>query len=174
MFASLFRVIKDFTESLIDKYKGMMMRLSYSITGNYQDAEDVVQEAFFVLSGKQKILRDLDSDDAKNYIYTVTKNRAIRLCKKKTVDVTYLNEEEFVQIEGEPDINAFVDELGFGDEITNALKGFSPEDHDLICYYYGFGYSYNEIGKLMDIAPATLRQRMLRCRKRLTSILERD
>ena len=173
MFADILRVVRDFTENLIEKHKGMMMQLACSITDNYQDAEDAVQEALLILSGKQQILKDLDSDDAKNYIYTVTKNRSINLCKKAKKCVTLSEENAFTHIEGEPDVRAFVNELGFSSDTALVLETLPPEDRDLICYYYGFGYSYEEISKLMGIPPVTLRKRMQRCRKRLTQILER-
>ena len=93
MFGMFLQVIKDFTETLIEKHKGMMMKLSCSITGNYHDAEDVVQDVLQTLSQKQDILKDLDSDNAKNYIYTVTRNRAVNFCIKNSRENVTIHED---------------------------------------------------------------------------------
>jgi len=173
MFGMFLQVIKDFTETLIEKHKGMMMKLSCSITGNYHDAEDVVQDVLQTLSQKQDILKDLDSDNAKNYIYTVTRNRAVNFCiKNSRENVTIHDPEDFTHIEGEPDVNAFRGEYGFSQEIIDALEHLKTDEKDLICYHYGAGMSFAEISKLTGIDSQTLRKRMQRCKAKLRAILE--
>ena len=70
--------------------------------------------------------------------------------------------------------NTFRDEYGFSEEVANALRHLSNEDRDLICYYYGAGYSYKEISGLMGISPEALRKRMGRVKIKLADILSRE
>ena len=165
MISFLVSVIKDFAELISDKYKAMMMKLSLQITGNREDAEEAVQDAL------------LSAADARNYIYTVTKNAALKIRRKQSKydsDVTFSDVEGFINIEGQPDINTFRDEYGFSEEVANALRHLSNEDRDLICYYYGAGYSYKEISGLMGISPEALRKRMGRVKIKLADILSRE
>ena len=177
MISFLVSVIKDFAELISEKYKAMMMKLSLQITGNREDAEEAVQDALLSAYRNQNKLTDMNSAEARNYIYTVTKNAALKIRMKQSkhdADVTFSDVEGFISIEGQPDIDAFKDEYGFSEEIATALKRLSNEDRDLICYYYGAGYNYREIAGLMGISPQTLRKRMERIKAKLAEILNRE
>ena len=170
MISFLVSVVKDFAELVSDKYKAMMMKLSLQITGSREDAEEAVQDALLSVHRNQLKITDINSADARNYIYTVTKNAALKIRRH----VTFSDVEGFINIEGQPDIDAFKDEYGFSEEVAGALKLLSNEDRDLICYYYGAGYNYKEISELMGISPQALRKRMERIKTRLAEILSRE
>lgn len=173
MFSVLLVAIQNFIEGINAKYREMMMHLSFSILKDYHLAEDNVQEVLMILNRKEKILKDPDSPGCKNYIYTVTRNLAIKTAKKKSNDpVTFFDESALYKIEGEPDITAFTDQYGFGMDIQEALHTISQEDRDLICYRYGGGHSYREIADMMGISASTLRKRMERIRQKLQEVLE--
>ena len=106
MISFLVSVVKDFAELVSDKYKAMMMKLSLQITGSREDAEEAVQDALLSVHRNQRKITDIFSDV-----------------------------EGFINIEGQPDIDAFKDEYGFSEEVADALKLLSNEDRDLICYY---------------------------------------
>ena len=107
MISFLVSVVKDFAELVSDKYKAMMMKLSLQITGSREDAEEAVQDALLSVHRNQR----------------------------KITDITFSDVEGFINIEGQPDIDAFKDEYGFSEEVADALKLLSNEDRDLICYY---------------------------------------
>lgn len=177
MISFLVSVIKDFAELISDKYKAMMMKLSLQITGNREDAEEAFQDALLSVHINQRKIMDINSAEARNYIYTVTKNAALKIRRQQAKYdsyVTFSDVEGFINIEGQPDIDAFKDEYGFSEDVADALKLLSNEDQDLICYYYGVGYNYREISELMGLSPQTLRKRMERIKTKLAEILSRE
>lgn len=177
MLSFLVSVVKEFADIVASKYKGLMMRLSLQITGNYEDAEEAFQDALFSIHRNQSKILDLDSPEARNYIYTITKNAALKVRKRQSRhsnNVTFLDYEEFISIEEDASIDAFRDEYGFSEDIATALKQLNNEDRDLICYYYGAGYSYKEVSELMSINAQTLRKRMERIKKKLAEIIDRE
>lgn len=177
MFAFLIAVIQDFAEQISIKYKGLMMKLSLQITRNPEDAEEAFQDALLSIYNHQNNIDDIDSDRARNYIYTVTRNAALKKRLNQSHfdnTVTFSDIGEYIDIEGEPDIDAFRDEYGFPERISGAIKSLSLEDYDLICYYYGAGYNYHEISKITGISSATLRKRMERCKAKLASLLDEE
>lgn len=104
-------LLKADIENLYRKYGLMMKYLAKSILGDYQYAEDAVQEALISLSANMDKMDDLDSSRTKNYIYTVTKNKALSM-RKKTLEknrenVQFYDEEEIYNIKGDLDIKAF-------------------------------------------------------------------
>ena len=177
MFAFLIAVIQDFAEQISIKYKRLMMKLSLQITGNHEDAEEAFQDALLSIYNHQSSIDDIDSDRARNYVYTVTRNAALKKRLKQSHlnnTVTFSDIAGYIDIEGEPDINAFKDEFGFSREVVDAIKSISIEDYDLICYHYGAGYSYHEISKITGVSASTLRKRMERCKSKLAKILDEE
>lgn len=177
MLSFLIAVIKDFAEQISVKYKGLMMKLCLQITGNREDAEESFNDALLAIHLHQSKINDINSKEARNYIYTVTRNAALKKKvsqSKHTNNVTFSDVEGLINIDGEPDINVFRDEYGFSQEIADALKSLSTEDRDLVCYYYGAGYSYKEISEIMGVSAVTLRKRMERCKSKLAEIIDRE
>ena len=124
MISFLVSVVKDFAELVSDKYKAMMMKLSLQITGSREDAEEAVQDALLSVHRNQRKITDINSADARNYIYTVTKNAALKIRRqqaKHDSDVTFSDVEGFINIEGQPDIDAFKDEYGFSEEVAMSM-----------------------------------------------------
>ena len=170
-------VIQDFSRRIHEQYRGLMMRLALQITKNNEDAEEAVQDALLILHRKQSLLETFSEDDERNYIYTVTRNEALRHAraqKKNPEYVTISASDPYIDIEGEPDIDAFRNEFGFSDNVAAALRELNESERDLICYYYGAGFSYRQLGRLMDVKPATLRKRMERCLKKLETVLREE
>ena len=177
MISILVAAVRDFAEIISDKYKFMMMKLSLQITGNIEDAEEAVQDALFSVHKNQHKIKDIDSAEARNYIYTITKNAALKIRNRQSkyaTDVTFSDIEGFINVEGQPDLNAFKDEYGFSEDVADALRQISNEDRDLICYYFGAGYNYREISNLMGVNPQTLRKRMERIKSKLAEILNTE
>jgi len=177
MFSFILTIIQDFAEQVSVRYKGLMMKLALQITGNREDAEESYNDALLSIYKHQDKIRDIDSKDARNYIYMVTRNAALKkklIQSKHNNNVTFSDLEGFIKIEGEPDLDVFRDEYGFSQEISKALNSLSIEDRDLICYYFGAGYSYKEIEEIMGISASTLRKRMERCKEKLAKIIDRE
>mgnify|MGYP002526061659 CR=1 FL=1 len=177
MISFLISVVTDFVEIVSNKYKALMMKLALQITGNSEDAEEAFQNALFSVHRNQHKIDDVNSDKARNYIYTVTKNAAIKIRNQQSKfdkDVTYSDYEGLIGIEGQVDIDTFRDEYGFSEYVSNALKELSNNDRDLICYYYGVGYTYKEISELMDVDARALRKRMERIKTKLADILQSE
>ena len=177
MISFLVSVVHEFAEKISIKYKAMMMKLALQITGNNEDAEEAFQDALLSVHRFQDRIKDINSADARNYIYTITKNAALKIRKKQSKydsDVTFSDVEGLIGVEGQVDIDAFRDEYGFSEEVSAALKQLSNDDRDLICFYYGAGYSYKEISVIMDVDARTLRKRMERIKAKLAVILRTD
>ena len=75
---SIIQTIHDAFEGLFNKYLQMMRNLAYSIIKDHHLAEDAVQEAMLRLSQNTDKIDNVDSNQSKNYVYTVTKNEALK------------------------------------------------------------------------------------------------
>lgn len=157
-----------------------MKSLAKSLLNDDQLSEDAVQEALVKLSQNTHKIDNINSNAGKNYIYTVTKNEALKILndeKNKKIfekDVQFYDKNGFNNIEGSPDIDAFRDENGFSMEIAEALNELSETDKDIVVYKYGAGYSLKEIAQLMDLDREVVYKRHQRALEKLRAILEAE
>lgn len=177
---SIIQTVYDTASNIFNKYLGMMKSLAYSIIHDYHLAEDAAQEAMIRLTQNSDKIDNIDSKETKNYIYTVTKNEALKILqvennkKDYEVDVQSYDESGLNNIEGQLDIDAFCDKYGFSMDIAEALKQLNESDRDIIIYKYGAGYSFKEIAKSMGIGRDAIYKRHQRALEHLKKVLEAE
>ena len=175
---SIIQTVYDAVTDIFNKYLPMMKSLANSLLKDYQLSEDAVQEALIRLSKNVDKIDNINSNASKNYIYTVTKNEALKLLKEKNsrkyfeTDVQFYDEYAFNNIEGALDIKAFCDQYGFGLEISEMLQNLSETDKDIIIYKYGAGYTLKEIAELMALDRELVYKRHQRALEKLRTVLE--
>lgn len=148
-------------EASIEKYRGMLYRLAYSMSGNHSDSEDIVQEAFIKLYTRDKPLCGEDGEKAWLIRVTVNlcKNR-VRLCANRR------------RAELPEDI---LSHETAGDEYIDlraALKKLKPDYRAVIYMFYYEGFSAEEIGKYLGISVTAVTTRLQRAREKLKKFLE--
>src|ERR1700740_2056370 len=76
---------RDAFRALVERHSRNVFRLAYRMTGNQQDAEEVVQEAF--LRAYQKLSQFAARANFGTWVYRIAANYAIdRMRQKKTED----------------------------------------------------------------------------------------
>ena len=175
---NVIQIIYDTVEDILRKYLPMMKSLAYSIIQDYHLAEDAVQEAMIRLSQNTDKIDNIDSNQSKNYVYTVTKNEALKITikenkrKKFEEDVLFYDEPGLNNIEGQLDIDAFCDKYGFSMEMAEVINNLGEIDKDIIIYKYGAGYSLKEIAELMELSYDVISKRHQRALKKVKEVLE--
>ncbi len=175
-----FQIVYDKATDIFNKYLPMMKSLAFSLLKDHHLSEDAVQEALIRLSKNIGKIDNINSKASKNYIYTVTKNEALRILKKEKSSedheeaVQLFDEDGFNNIGGQTDIEAFADEYGFGPDIEETLEELSDIDRDIIVYKYGAGYSLKEIAGLINMDPEAVYKRHQRALGKLKEILEAE
>ena len=175
---SILQVILNTVEDIFNKYLTMMRRLAYSILGDQHLSEDAVQEALIKLHQNADKIDNIDAKDSQNYIYTVVRNEALTIKRKEEkrkyyeTNVQYFMESQFSNIEGQLDIDAFCNEYGFDQEISEVLESLSLIDRDILAYKYCFGYTFTEISKIMDMERDAVYKRHKRALDKLREVLE--
>lgn len=175
---NLIQTVYDAVTDIFNEYLPMIKSLAYSLLKDYQLSEDAAQEALIRLSKNVDKIDNINSNASKNYIYTVTKNEALKLLKEKNnrkdheTDVQFYDEYGFNNVEGALDIEAFCDKYGFSLEISEILQSLSETDKDIIIYKYGAGYTLKEIAILMALDRELVYKRHQRALEKLRTVLE--
>ena len=146
----------------------MAYRLALNQTRSASDADDVVQDVF--LSLLKDSTRFRDDEHLKAWLIRVTINRCHEMRRSvwhRRVVATDTANPAFANLE------APEQEL-LGSEVWSAV-GRLPDDMRLIVHlHYYEGYPLEEIARMLDCKPATVRTRLHRARKRLKLDLEQE
>lgn len=150
---------KEF-ESKYNDYGKMLFKIAYLYVGNSADAEDILQDVFMkYLSGKYSFKY---KEHEKAWFIRVTQNRSLDYIKRVS--------QKNISLE---DIDYTV--MNDGAEATDILRKIMelPEKYksSVILYYY-YGYSTDEISKILKTSKSAVKMRLKRSREILKLELE--
>jgi RNA polymerase sigma-70 factor (family 1) len=131
-----------------------LAKYAWSILKNEADAEDVVQELFVRIWNNNPSI--LESDQAKYYLVTATRNSCISHLRKQATRVN-------VEPENIPDISEVPGDENPVDLVAIAKKGISelPPQCQLIFKLSRFGkLSYQQIAEELDLSVKTVENQM--------------
>lgn len=139
--------VKAFAELYSRVYKDLYKFAVYTMK-NQQDAEDVVSEA--VIAAYENIKKLKKEEAFKNWIFTILANK----CKKKLM--TKERTEEL------PEELSVMHELEEQHDVRTAFQELGEEERLIVACSVLGGYASEEIGKMLDMNPATVRSRKSR------------
>ncbi len=144
---------------------------AYTLTSNYEDAQDLVQETYLkALTNREKFT---DNTNLKAWTFTIMKNTFINNYRQnvrsntildKTDDLYYLNLSKESGI-GLPDSDYSVK------EIRKAIDEISEEQRTPF-ELYNQGYKYKEIAEKLNLSIGTVKSRIFFTRKKLMESLK--
>lgn len=161
----------DFITAIFNKYRHSMQRIATHILKDTQSAEDTVSEAMIKIIKNINLIDDIESKRCANFVYTVTKNTAIDFYRKSQKEAechTAYNDVNAISYD------TFESQYGFGEQMQSYLSKLSQIDIDIIALKYGDDFTYREIGLILEISEHSVRQRALRARKKLESMIEEE
>jgi RNA polymerase sigma-70 factor (ECF subfamily) len=158
---------------LVERHSRALFRLAYRMTGNTQDAEDVVQEAFL------KAYRRLDGFDERSqfgsWLYRIAANCAfdvLRARQRRDGRLFSLNESEWPEL---PAPEPGPDRLALGDDVRRrvdaALGRMSPRERAAFVLRHFEGRSVREIGHALDLDAEAVKQSVCRAVRKARRVL---
>ena len=144
---------------------------AYTLTSNYEDAQDLVQETYLkALTNRDKFT---DNTNLKAWTFTIMKNTFINNYRQnvrnntivdKTDDLYFLNLSKESSI-GLPDSDYSVK------EIQKVIGHITPEQRKPF-EMYNQGYKYKEIADELNLSIGTVKSRIFFTRKKLMEALK--
>jgi RNA polymerase sigma-70 factor (ECF subfamily) len=157
---------QDF-EKLFHEHYPLIYRTAYSVTGNAQDAEDVVQTIFLRLYRRREL--SILRKNPRAYLYRAAVNEAVSVVRSRgrhilTGDMAQLDR----PVEANP-----LPEASLREEFLKALSGLSPSAVEILILRYEHHYTDAEIAKLLGTSRSAIAVRLFRARARLKKFMER-
>ncbi len=149
-------------KALYDQYKTKMYTLSYRITNNFEDANDILQEGFIqVFEG----LKSFKSNAALGtWIHTIIARTALRKIKNKIhfIDIDEIEQPDPI------DWGTTIDVQYLEDNIASLPVGY----RSVFTLYELEGFKHKEIAEMMDISISTSKTQLHKAKRMLQEKLK--
>jgi RNA polymerase sigma-70 factor (ECF subfamily) len=152
-------------DELVDRYEGPLFSATYRITGSVEDAMDATQNAF--VNAYEKLHTFDPSYRFFSWIYRIAVNQALNLVGRRREQSPIGDKEPTA--DGNP-ADVF-DSTEVRGQIKQALLELEPHYRTVIVLKHLEGYSYREIGELLEIPEKTVKSRLFTARQRLRAVL---
>lgn len=139
-------------------YNRVMYGAAYKVLHNQEDALDVVQDALIKIGETMSSMGDLESPKTRNYVITVTVNKAIDLYRANQRKKKVVYRAEIW--------NGATEKYYFG-ELAACLDKLSPRYRLVIMLKYCHGLSIKEIGARLKITEANANKLVQRAKNKL-------
>jgi RNA polymerase sigma-70 factor (ECF subfamily) len=142
----------------------LLYRVAYHLTGNAQDAEDLLQDLYLKLWQKRDDLPDEAMREA--YLVTMMRNLFVDQRRLKHVDVSA----ELKNEEGPPDERSLDRQIDARDEVTQVeglIRQLSERDAKIIQMHLVDDRSYEEIERDTGLSQGNIRIIVMRTKKKL-------
>jgi len=143
--------------ALYDQYKSQMYTLAYRITGNFEDAEDVLQEGFL------KVFRSIDNfrgeSKAGTWIHTIMARSALARVKNKM---------QFTDLEILPEVADESNYLSVDSEyLEKAILALPDGYRSIFTLYEIEGFKHREIADMLEISENTSKSQLHKAKRML-------
>ena len=160
-------------EIIYHTYRKRMVLTADSVLHNKDDAEDAVHDTFIKIARNMKSIDDPESDKTLSYVIKATKNNAINLLHKNE------RRNELIQLD---DIENMTDEKFFErlsliesyEEIVFAIRNLNDTYRDVMFYHFVKEMKIKDIADLFGKKNCAVQQQLIRGKKKLIEILEKD
>jgi RNA polymerase sigma-70 factor (ECF subfamily) len=160
----------DSFRALVEEHSPMVFRLAYRMTGNEQDAEDVVQESFL------KAHCGFGRFDARSsfgtWIYRIAVNCAIDLIRRRRHPSTWQADDDATDVvESLPSADPQPDRLAYAVElersVASALYLLSPRERAAFVLRHLEGMPIEKIATVLQTRPNAVKQTVFRAVQKL-------
>lgn len=149
----LFNDVRDAKtfEKLYSKYNNLVYGIAFSILKNRPDSEDVMQIVFAKIYSTKK--EKMPTKKQASWLYTLTKNEAISLLRKKK---KYVDIENVYEI---PSDNNEIEKAIDKEEYTRLMEKLSAKEREIVSLKIISNLSFEQIGKLLNEPTGTVKWR---------------
>lgn len=138
-------------EEFYNKYNKLIYKIAYSILKNKSDAEDVMQLVFEKIYSINK--EKLPTKNESSWLYSVTKNEALNYLKSNKSNI---NLDDIYEIE---DNNNELDKVIEKEKYNKLISKLNDNEKEIISLKVISNFSFEEIGKVLNIPTGTVKWR---------------
>ncbi|MBK8346744.1 MAG: RNA polymerase sigma-70 factor [Saprospiraceae bacterium] len=161
-------------KNLFDLHYSPLCNFAYRITGDLNQAEDVVQDVFVRLWDKRD---QMDQErNIRSYIYTMVRNHALEIIRRQSLGSKINQELLYLQNDTEesPVEETEIEKIVILDQIYVSIRQLPPKCGEVFTLSKVNGLSYAQIAEHMDISIKTVENHMGKALKLLREMLNQS
>ncbi len=155
---------------LYEKYRYLMFKVAHDVLQDTFLAEDAVHEAFVKVTQNMEKIGDVNAQETKRYLITITKNSTIDIYRKRK---NQMQREIYVDELGEEEVPLTYLETDMDNRILDILKNLPVKYRDVFLLKYANGLDNQEIAELLRITEGNVRQRLSRGKEKIQEAINR-
>jgi RNA polymerase sigma-70 factor (ECF subfamily) len=165
------------TEALFNYHQGQVFRLAYGILGDWEDAQEVTQDALVYAITK---INHYDSRKARfsTWLYTITVSRCRNRLRGRRFFwlslTTWLEGHEGDVPDAKPDQEAVIIREELRDEVWLAIKNLSPSLREAIVLRHWGELTYREMADVLGCPIRTAQSRVRLAYEGLQTVLSQE
>ena len=172
----------DAFEVLVKKHQRRMLNIAYRMIGNYEDACEIVQDAF--VSAYRNLKGFKGKSKFSTWLYTIvmnlSKNRLKQLKtqlhrEKFSMDNPILTNDGQIKVEpasSEPSVLEKLEKRDVQQKVQGCINSLDDEFRDVLILRDIQGFSYGEISDLLKAPEGTVKSRLFRAREAVKDCLK--
>jgi RNA polymerase sigma-70 factor (ECF subfamily) len=156
---------------LVGRHSAALLTLARHLTGNRQDAEDVVQES--LLSAWRRLPEFRGDAAFRTWLYRIVTNRCLSLLRSRPMPAVPLDiqpEPPVLQAHGAPE--QIAEAHAAVRALARALAGIDPDQRACWILRELHNMHYGEIARTLGISEQTVRGRLFRARRSLAEAMD--
>jgi len=160
--------------ALVERHSRNAFRLAFRMTGNEQDAEDVVQESF--LKAYRYLNRFEARADFGTWLYRIVANCSVELIRtrqsrKQRAPMEPLEDLQVAPAAELPGPDRLAESADIQRRVANALDGLSPLERAAFTLRHYEGRTIDEISRTLNLGTSAAKHAVFRAVKKLRSEL---
>lgn len=173
----------DAFETLVQKYQKRMFNIALRMTGSYEDAGEVVQDAFVSayrglknFQGRSKFSTWLTAITVNHSKNRLQQMKARHAHEPLSLDDPVRTEDGSIAVDPPSKGPSVLDRLEARDEqkkVQECISALEPEFREVIILRDMQDFSYEEIGSLLKVREGTVKSRLFRAREAVKDCLKR-
>lgn len=169
-------------EELVKRHQKKMLNIAYRMTGNYEDACDIVQDSF--VAAYKAIGRFEERSLFSTWLYTIVVNQTRNHLKKSggaagreySLDDPISSEEGFIRHEPAspgPSVLETLEQRDVRARVQQCISALDEEFREVLVLRDIQGFAYEEISSMLKIPGGTVKSRIARARESVKNCLKK-
>lgn len=167
-------VDKEKFERLYLKYRQPMYNAAYKILRNPSDAEDALQEAFYLLTKNLQNVHEENGLKTKYYLVVIIRNISLTMLSKKKKKPSIAIDDVAENVDGGPSVVEVVEGNESYQTVVQAIYSLKKIYSEVLILKYVQGYSTYTIAKTLRISENSVYKRINKAKTELALLLNRE
>ncbi len=143
----------EWVRAAVDRYAGPLTRYAALITGDLEQARDVVQDTFVRLCAEKS---GTVNAHLAQWLFTVCRNRALDVQRKESRMKPLSEAEMSSQASSDPSPAAQAEQRETADEVLRLLEQLPENQQEVVRLKFQYGLTYQEISKVTDLTVSNI------------------